>query len=284
MIPAMNIIAWSAFAPWADARQVEQDLIISRALVELFGHPLLAQELRFRGGTALHKLHFPKPLRYSEDIDLVRTSTGPAGPILDAVRKVLEPWLGRPSTEHTEAAVKLRFKVQAEHGGEIRLKVEINTRETEAFDPPLTMPYRVESPWFSGLANIATFSREELLATKLRAFLQRDKGRDLLDLSQALETFQELNCERIVECCGIYLERGGTPISRAHAEKRMFAKLSAPRFMLDIRPLLSPEHARTLTDESVRDAFVAVFTRLIGIMPGASWAKTPDMKEKFGII
>jgi hypothetical protein len=37
MIPMMNIIAWSASAPWAEIRQVEQDLIISRALIELFG-------------------------------------------------------------------------------------------------------------------------------------------------------------------------------------------------------------------------------------------------------
>jgi hypothetical protein len=28
MIPVMNIIAWSKFVPWAEQRQVEQDLII----------------------------------------------------------------------------------------------------------------------------------------------------------------------------------------------------------------------------------------------------------------
>ncbi len=74
MIPAQNIIAWSQQAPWAEQRQVEQDLIISRALVALFSDPFLALELRLRGGTALNKLHFPKPLRYSEDIDLVRAT------------------------------------------------------------------------------------------------------------------------------------------------------------------------------------------------------------------
>jgi predicted nucleotidyltransferase component of viral defense system len=42
---------------------VEQDLIISRALVELFGDHFLRGELRFRGGTALNKLHFPRPQR-----------------------------------------------------------------------------------------------------------------------------------------------------------------------------------------------------------------------------
>jgi predicted nucleotidyltransferase component of viral defense system len=74
VIPAMNIIAWGNVAPWAEQRQVEQDLMISRAVVELFSDDFLKEELCFRGGTALNKLHFPAPLRYSEDIDLVRTS------------------------------------------------------------------------------------------------------------------------------------------------------------------------------------------------------------------
>ncbi|WP_375143543.1 hypothetical protein [Bradyrhizobium sp. CCGUVB14] len=62
MMPTPNIVAWSKIAPWAEPRQVEQDLIIARALVELFSDPFLSKELRFRGGTALNKLHFPKPL------------------------------------------------------------------------------------------------------------------------------------------------------------------------------------------------------------------------------
>ena len=39
MIPARNIVAWGNVVPWADQRQVEQDLIISRALVEMFKLP-----------------------------------------------------------------------------------------------------------------------------------------------------------------------------------------------------------------------------------------------------
>ena len=61
MIPAMNIVAWSKNAPWAEQRQIEQDLIISRALVELFNDPFLVEQLRFRGGTALNKLRFAIP-------------------------------------------------------------------------------------------------------------------------------------------------------------------------------------------------------------------------------
>ena len=35
MIPAQNILAWGAVIPGGDQRQVEQDLIIGRALVEM---------------------------------------------------------------------------------------------------------------------------------------------------------------------------------------------------------------------------------------------------------
>jgi hypothetical protein len=205
--------------------------------------------------------------------------------VLDRIRERLEPWLGRASFEQSDTAPKLRFRAQAEDGsGIIRLKVEINTREIMAFNPPQTIRLAVENPWYTGAADIATFSREELLATKLRALLQRDKGRDLLDLFHALEAFQDLNTARMVECFGLYLNGGGTPISRAQAEQRMFAKLAAPRFMTDIRPLLAPEEAAKLTDDAIRSAFIIVFDRLITTMPGASWAKTPEMKEKFGIV
>ena len=53
MIPAQNIVAWGNVVPWADRRQVEQYLIIGRAVVEIFADAMLRDELRFRGGTAL---------------------------------------------------------------------------------------------------------------------------------------------------------------------------------------------------------------------------------------
>jgi predicted nucleotidyltransferase component of viral defense system len=132
MIPAMNIVAWGRTVPWVEQRQVEQDLIISRALVELFSDQFLRRELRFRGGTALNKLHFPKPLRYSEDIDLTRTKSGPIGPVLDRVRQILGPWMGRAQFDQSKVAPKLRFRMTAEDQtspAPIRVKVEIHTRE-----------------------------------------------------------------------------------------------------------------------------------------------------------
>ena len=100
--------------PVAEPRQVEQDLIIARALVLLFGDPFLREELRFRGGTALNKLHFPKPLRYSEDIDLARTKQGASKPIWDRVHDLLDPWLADPEYFRNPVAPALRYTVAAE--------------------------------------------------------------------------------------------------------------------------------------------------------------------------
>ncbi|WP_157016666.1 nucleotidyl transferase AbiEii/AbiGii toxin family protein [Mesorhizobium xinjiangense] len=285
MIPAQNIVAWGNIVPWTDQRQVEQDLIISRALVDIFSDEMLRTELRFRGGTALNKLHFPEPLRYSEDIDLVRTSAGPIGAILDQLRVVLEPWLGPAQFDQSPVAPKFRFRAEAEDGSgvPIRLKIEINTREIEAFDAPAALPFEVVNPWFSGEAAIPTFSREEMLATKLRALLQRDKGRDLYDLAHGLEVFEGLNADRVIEMFGLYLDLTGQAISRAEAQERMFAKLANPHFLLDMRPLLPAAQVEALTEGSTAESFRRVFTTFVDRLPGEPWAKMPAMKERFGL-
>ena len=96
MIPRAHITAWRPKAPWPDDGQVAQDLVLTRAVVEIFKESLVRQALAFRGGTALHKLFFDSPRRFSEDIDLVQREAGPIGPVLDAIRATLDPWLGEP--------------------------------------------------------------------------------------------------------------------------------------------------------------------------------------------
>jgi hypothetical protein len=52
MIPKMHIDSWRDSAPWRVDTQVEQDLVISRALISIFSDPYLQAKLGFRGGTA----------------------------------------------------------------------------------------------------------------------------------------------------------------------------------------------------------------------------------------
>lgn len=83
MIPQAAITQWRKIAPWINDFHIEQDLILSRALVEIFQDEGVSNSLALRGGTTLHKLYMNEPLRYSEDIDLVQHKEGPIGPILD---------------------------------------------------------------------------------------------------------------------------------------------------------------------------------------------------------
>ena len=75
MISKPYIAQWRENAPWKEFAQVEQDLIISRALVAIFSDDFLRENLAFRGGTALHKLYLNPAPRYSEDIE-PRTDQG----------------------------------------------------------------------------------------------------------------------------------------------------------------------------------------------------------------
>jgi predicted nucleotidyltransferase component of viral defense system len=72
VIPAPAITAWGLQRPWPNRAAVEQDLLLARTIVAIYEHPLLAEELVFRGGTCLHQVHLLTPRRYSEDLDFVR--------------------------------------------------------------------------------------------------------------------------------------------------------------------------------------------------------------------
>lgn len=64
MIPRPHIAKWRDQAPWTTNEQVEQDLIISKALVALFSDEFLSENLASCGGTALHKLFLNPAPRY----------------------------------------------------------------------------------------------------------------------------------------------------------------------------------------------------------------------------
>lgn len=201
MIPLDYITAWRTHAPWPQLSQVEQDLIICRALVELYSHPLLAEHLAFRGGTALFKLHL-SPARYSEDIDLVQMQPGPIGPVMDAVQEKLNPWLGVPKRKQSEGRVTLIWRVESEEGLPLRLKVEINSREHFTVLGYQQFQYEMVSRWHTGTASISTYGINELLGTKLRVLYQRKKGRDLFDLwhaAAALEVSPDANLGGMIE-------------------------------------------------------------------------------------
>ena len=180
MIPRSDITSWSKHVPWKSNEQVEQDLIISRALVDLFSEKLLSENLAFRGGTALHKLFLLPQARYSEDIDLVQLKPAPIGIVLDLIKKRLS-YLGKPKVNQHKRNNTIIFSFESEIPPvvQLKLKIEINCREHFIIYNIEKKPFKVKSNWFSGRCEITTYCLEELLGSKIRALYQRKKGRDL---------------------------------------------------------------------------------------------------------
>ncbi len=267
MIPRASITAWRGAAPWPDNTQIEQDLVLSRALIELFRRPAFALGAVFRGGTALHKLYFDPPGRYSEDIDLVQRTAGPIGPLVDEIRTALDPWLGTPKWKAGQGrfTVYYRFDTTFTPVVQMRVKIEINTREHFAVHGYTTRRVEVANPWFSGQADVGTFSLPELLGTKLRALYQRKKGRDLFDLDLALD-HPAFDAGRLLDAFERYMAFGGTPVTRAQFEANMAAKLNDPAFLTDVPPLL-----RTGLEHDAATAWGRVHSALVSRLPGDPW-------------
>lgn len=268
MIPRAYLQAWQAQTLWPDLRQVEQDLIICRALCDLFNDPFLKDRIAFRGGTAIHKLLFQQALRYSEDIDLVQRQAEPIGATGDAIRKALS-WLGKCQWNQSGHSLHLVFKYAPEVDPDttLKLKVEINTREHESLYGIKTYPFAISNGWYQATTDIASYQPEELFGTKLRALLQRRKNRDLFDLNEGLKQLL-LNSKRLVACFEHYLKLQDQEISRAVAEEIMLKKLNSS-LTEDVTPLL-PVGVSFSEDEAI-SAFGKVWTELIAHIKGGPW-------------
>jgi predicted nucleotidyltransferase component of viral defense system len=268
MIPQANITAWRSIAPWPDDAQVEQDLVLSRTVVELFSEPALAGKMALRGGTSLNKLFINPECRYSEDIDLVQTEAAPIGPILDAIRGTLDSWLGKPARKASggNAALTYRFASEIPPIRRLRLKIEINTREHFTVLGFQSRPFSVDNPWFRGGADVKTYALDELMGTKLRALYQRRKSRDLFDLWFCIDR-DLVNPDQVVACFLQYMSHQGHSVTRAQFEQNLHGKEADPEFMDDILPLLN---AAAVRYEPVQ-AMALVRRVLIERIPGEPW-------------
>lgn len=236
MIPSASITAWATTRPWPNRAAIEQDLLLARTVVAIYEHPLLRNELVFRGGTCLHQVHLSEPRRYSEDLDFVRRTHSGVGTILDALREIaakvgLEV-RGTKISEHPK--LTLRASSEDDPNLPLRIKIEINTHETSPARPLIHLPFQVSSAWFSGTADVLTFHPAEPVSTKLRALYQRKKGRDLFDLWLAL-TEMEISPAEIIASFGPYRPDGYTA---AAAIANLDAKVNDTAFLSDLEPLV----------------------------------------------
>jgi len=233
VISEAYVTHWASFVPWPTPVQVEQDLLLSRLICEVANDPYLGRELVFRGGTCFHKLRITPGRRYSEDLDYVRVSAGGIQPLTSALT-ALGQRLGFDVRTRVGVHPKVYFRTRAADGAQIRIKVEVDTRERTAVEPLEGVEFAVASPFWSGSATVQTFSTAELVATKIRALYQRKKGRDLFDLWLAL-TELGLSGDELLTAFDPYRPQGMTA---RRAEENLRAKLADDAFRTDLDPLV----------------------------------------------
>ncbi len=260
MIFQEHIDEWTKVVPWQEARQIQQDLIITIALLKLYNDPNIRNTLAFRGGTALNKIFFEKPYRYSEDIDLVQIESGPIGPIFKLIKDALESFLGKPRSTLSYGRLTLIYRITDQENLPLKLKIEINTREHFTVLGFEDKRFFNTSSLEPGETLIRTYKIEELLGTKMRALYQRRKGRDLFDLYICLKTLS-INPDDIIRCFVHYLDYEKKCISRSEFITNLETKLVDQRFLADIIPLL-PRDFRFDLEEAHNHVVTHLINRL----------------------
>lgn len=257
MLQRSEIIAWRAHADWSRDSQIEQDLLITRAMVAIFSDPFLSEHVAMRGGTVLHKVHLAPASRYSEDIDLVLVTDRDIGHIRKAIARVLEPVLGAPVLDvlgtirlavrnavlpSSVAQMKFVYSPTTPPPARMTVKVEVNFSEREPFYRIVDLPYHPPLAELDAPVRLRSYDLDEMLGTKLRALLQRTQGRDLYDLDLALSRPAADGAlpdpDRVVAAFSYYMQRENTHVTRAFFERELAKKLAAPGFRVDTATML----------------------------------------------
>jgi predicted nucleotidyltransferase component of viral defense system len=253
-ITRQDILFHQSIVPWSAQHQVEQDLLLCRAMAALFDDSFLSTQIAMRGGTLLHKVHLAPAARYSEDIDLVVVGSRPAEHIRRAVRRVLADVLGMPkklmwdtialairNTVKPSRVLRMTYAVRSiiEPNRSLEIVVEANVTERKphrsVIEIPFSYPFRGESIQ----SKIKGYDIHEMLGTKMRAMFQRRRGRDLFDLYWALtKSISPIDPAAVIESFKHYMKQEGTRIHRAEFIGILEAHLEDRGFCSDTESLL----------------------------------------------
>ena len=175
---------WSDEIGVSNQLLAELDLHIVSILKEISENDRFNGKLYLKGGTAINKLHLEDLSRLSVDIDLNHIGSKQEvlrerADLTNALREVLrskhsyDVSMKRSYEQTTMRADYSSLSASAQH-----IKIEISHVERFPILPPVKK--RLKLP--EGETSVTTYTLEELLSTKIRAFYDRFKGRDVYDI------------------------------------------------------------------------------------------------------
>ena len=250
-----DILAHQQQVPWPNLRQIEQDLLLCRAMTALFDDGFLKTQVAMRGGTLLHKVHLAPASRYSEDIDLVVIGDRPDEHVRKAINRVLLGVLGRPTSSAWQAVklavrnavkpskvLRVNYRVPSvadPRGTPLEIVIEANVTERKSYRPISLLPFSYLFRDEMVATTVNGFEIHEMLGTKMRALFQRRRGRDLFDLYWALtEAGTPVNPAEIIELFLYYLQQEGTVATRDEFIGLLQSHLNDRGFLTDMNALL----------------------------------------------
>jgi predicted nucleotidyltransferase component of viral defense system len=256
MIPItrQDILFHQSVVPWSAQYQVEQDLLLCRAMAALFDDSFLSTQIAMRGGTLLHKVHLAPAARYSEDIDLVVVGSRPEEHIRRAIRRVLADVLGIPkasgwdtitlairNTVKPSRVLRMTYSVRSimKPSHSLDIVVEANVTERKPHRSVVEIPFNFSFRGEIIQTKIKGYDIHEMLGTKMRAMFQRRRGRDLFDLYWALTKFENpIDPSAVIESFQHYMKQEGTKARRAEYIGILEEHLKDRGFCSDIKSLL----------------------------------------------
>lgn len=256
MIPItrQDILFHQSIVPWSAQYQVEQDLLLCRAMAALFDDSFLSTQIAMRGGTLLHKIHLAPAARYSEDLDLVAVGSRPEEHIRRAIRRVLADVLGIPkasawdsislamrNTVKPSRVLRMTYSLRSimEPSRSLGIVVEANVTERKPHRSLVEIPFNFSFRGEIMQTKIKGYDIHEMLGTKMRAMFQRRRGRDLFDLYWALtKSKSPIDPSAVIESFQHYMKQEGTKARRAEFIGILEAHLKDRGFCSDAESLL----------------------------------------------
>lgn len=243
---------WGRSIGIGSLRLAEQDYRLVELVRAINEDEFLAPRLVFKGGTAINKLYFGGNSRLSVDLDFnILGTRDSVQDERDDIRSRLIEILGEqdPSfdTYHEDSWESLRVEGRYQPlagGGEEKIKIDLTTVErfpiTEVIEKPLEMPGGTS-------ISVRTLPIDELIATKVRAFYSRRKGRDVYDLVRARPLLDDTTLLRKMAI--YYFYRAEIIYDPDRLEEAMSDRSQIDGFRQDLDPFL-----RADADFNIEDA------------------------------
>jgi len=176
---------WADEQGFADLTLTELDYRLTKTLEMIYQDSFLSERLYLKGGTVINKVYLGESSRLSVDLDfnhigqkeqVLKERQTIRERIVNLLKKQDSSYSVRWKRRYPQTTIKAKYKTLS--GQSQRLKVEIS--HIERFPILKSVKQRLKTP--TGQVSITTYQLEELTATKLRAFFERLKGRDVYDL------------------------------------------------------------------------------------------------------